>query len=69
MKKYIVIGNPIEHSLSPELHNYWIKNNNIDAIYKKQKINGDEIGRLVSKVNQSNYFILYSFKPFINYDF
>ncbi len=25
MKKYLVIGNPIEHSLSPKLHNYWIK--------------------------------------------
>ena len=25
MKKYKVIGNPIEHSLSPTLHNYWIK--------------------------------------------
>ena len=25
MKKYLVIGNPIEHSLSRKLHNYWIK--------------------------------------------
>ena len=31
MKKYLVIGNPIEHSLSPKLHNYWIKKNNIFA--------------------------------------
>ena len=37
MKKYLVIGNPIEHSLSPKLHNYWIKMNNIDAIYEKKK--------------------------------
>ena len=37
MKKFLVIGNPIEHSLSPELHNYWIKNNGIDAIYEKTK--------------------------------
>ena len=35
MKKYLVIGNPIEHSLSPTLHNYWIKKNNIDAKYEK----------------------------------
>ena len=34
MKRYLVIGNPIEHSLSPKLHNYWIKMNNIDAIYE-----------------------------------
>ena len=35
MKKYLVIGNPIEHSLSPKLQNYWIKENNIKAIYGK----------------------------------
>ena len=33
MKKYLVIGNPIEHSLSPKLHNYWFKKYNIDANY------------------------------------
>ena len=37
MKKYFVIGNPIDHSLSPKLHNYWLKENNIDAIYDKKK--------------------------------
>ena len=41
MKKYLVIGNPIQHSLSPKLHNYWIKKNNIDASYDKKKINDD----------------------------
>ena len=38
IKKFLVIGNPIEHSLSPKLHNYWIKKNNIDAIYNKKKL-------------------------------
>ena len=52
MKKYLVIGNPIEHSLSPKLHNYWIKNNNINAIYEKQKFNEDEIEDLVLKVKE-----------------
>ena len=28
MKKFIVIGNPISHSLSPKLHNYWLKQKN-----------------------------------------
>ena len=52
MKKYLVIGNPIEHSLSPKLHNYWIKNNSINAIYEKQKLNEDEIESLILKVKK-----------------
>ena len=37
-KKYLVIGNPINHSLSPDLHNYWLKKNNIKGIYEKEKL-------------------------------
>ncbi len=37
MKKYLVIGNPIEHSLSPNLHNYWFNKNSIKAVYDKKK--------------------------------
>ena len=43
MKKYLVIGNPIEHSLSPKLHNYWIKKNGIDATYDKKLLKKEEI--------------------------
>jgi len=52
MKKYLVIGNPIEHSLSPKLHNHWIKNNNINAIYEKQKLNKDDIESVILKVKE-----------------
>ena len=38
MKKFLVIGNPIEHSLSPILHNYWIKKNTLNAVYNKKKL-------------------------------
>ena len=37
MKKYLVIGNPIEHSSSPKLHNFWIKANSLEATYEKKK--------------------------------
>ena len=41
MKKYLVIGNPIEHSLSPKLHNYWFKKYKIEnSIYEKKKSRG-----------------------------
>ena len=52
MKNYLVIGNPIEHSLSPKLHNYWIKTNNINAKYEKQKLKEDEIENIILKVKE-----------------
>ena len=53
MKKYLVIGNPIEHSLSPKLHNYWIKENNLDAIYEKKQINEIDIKDILNKVKNN----------------
>ena len=50
MKKYIVIGNPVDHSLSPKLHNYWIKKNNIDAVYEKKQLNKNDIKNIISDV-------------------
>ena len=52
MKKYFVVGNPIEHSLSPKLHNFWIKNNSIDAIYEKKFLNKDELKNLILEVKK-----------------
>ena len=43
MRKYLVIGNPIDHSLSPKLQNWWLKENNIDATYDKIKLEDHEI--------------------------
>jgi shikimate dehydrogenase len=50
MKKYIVIGNPIEHSLSPKLHNYWFKKNEIKAIYEKKLLKETEIEKTILKI-------------------
>ena len=50
MKKYYVIGNPIEHSLSPQLHNFWIKKNNINAVYEKIKLEENELKDFINKL-------------------
>mgnify|MGYP001105035843 FL=1 len=50
MKKFLVIGNPIEHSLSPKLHNYWIKKNNINAMYDKKQLGENEIKGIINEV-------------------
>jgi shikimate dehydrogenase len=50
MKKYLVIGNPIGHSLSPKLHNHWIKKNNINAVYDKKQLNENNVEGTILKV-------------------
>ena len=49
-KKYLVIGNPINHSLSPKLQNYWLKENNIHAIYDKIKLEEIEIKNFIQDI-------------------
>ena len=55
MKKYIVIGNPIQHSLSPKLHNYWLKEKKIDAVYDMKKINENELKNFISEIREKKF--------------
>ena len=54
MKKYLVIGNPIEHSLSPLLHNFWLEKYSINATYEKQLVEKNDIEKIINdmKVNK-----------------
>ena len=52
MKKYFVIGNPINHSLSPKLQNWWLKENNINATYDKIKLEEHEIKNFIQDIKE-----------------
>ena len=54
MKKYFVIGNPIEHSLSPKLHNYWLAQNKIEAIYDKKLITLNDLKGICDEIRKNN---------------
>ena len=51
-KNFLVIGNPIDHSLSPKLHNYWIKKYKIDGVYEKKLLNNNEIESLIFNIRE-----------------
>ena len=55
--KYAIIGNPISHSLSPTLHNYWFNKYNINAEY--------ELLDCCFYVSISHYLIKFGFKKTI----
>ena len=52
MKKYFVIGNPIEHSLSPKLHNYWLNQNKIEATYDKKLIIKNDLEGICDEIKK-----------------
>jgi shikimate dehydrogenase len=51
-KNFLVIGNPIKHSLSPLLHNYWFRKNKINCEYKKLKTTQAAIKNILNKVRK-----------------
>ncbi|MFZ9323796.1 MAG: shikimate dehydrogenase [Candidatus Fonsibacter ubiquis] len=51
-KKFLVIGNPIKHSLSPNLHQYWFDKNKINSEYKKLKTDHRQIKEILNKIRK-----------------
>ena len=64
MKNYLVIGNPIDHSLSPKLHNHWIKKNNLKASYNKKLLKQEEIKKLILSIREEKIHGLNVTVPF-----
>ena len=54
-KKFGIIGNPIKHSLSPVLHEYWFKKYNIDADYSIIEATDKDLPKIIEKVKQGYY--------------
>ena len=64
MKKHLIIGDPISHSLSPKLHNYWFKQNNIDAIYEKHRPKKHEIKDILHQIKSGQIWGMNITVPF-----
>jgi len=49
-KSFGIVGDPIAHSLSPVLHNYWFKKYNIEANYSLLNVTEDNLKDVIKKI-------------------
>ena len=53
-KNFAIIGDPVKHSLSPILHNYWFEKYNIDANYSIIETNEKELSDIIDKIKNKS---------------
>ncbi len=49
-KNFAIIGNPVEHSLSPILHSYWFNKYKIEANYNLLKVDENDLKKVVERI-------------------
>ena len=64
MKKHLIIGSPISHSLSPKIHNYWFKENDIDGDYTKNDLKESEVEKTIQKIKTKEIYGMNVTVPF-----
>lgn len=52
MKKFLVVGNPIKHTHSPKLHNFWFKKYNINAKYEQRLVDEKNLEEIIKEVRE-----------------
>ena len=50
-----VIGWPVEHSRSPLIHNYWIRQHGLDAEYRREAVRPEEFAGFVARLAERGY--------------
>ena len=63
-KKFGIVGDPITHSLSPLLHNYWFNKYNIDADYSILKVKDNNLSDIIEKIKGKDLFGINVTLPF-----
>ena len=51
-KKFGIIGNPVKHSLSPDLHKYWFDKYGLDASYSIIEAQDKDLKGIINKIRE-----------------
>ena len=50
-----VLGNPISHSKSPRMHNYWLKQNKIEGYYIPIKVEDNKLEETIYSLKDMGF--------------
>ena len=53
--KLAILGNPIKHSLSPQMHNYWLNSFKINGEYESLKTTRKNLKETIKELSQKGY--------------
>ena len=48
--KLLVIGKPVEHSKSPLIHNYWLRERKLNFLYDKELVEEEDLKKIISEI-------------------
>jgi shikimate dehydrogenase len=54
-KKTAVIGDPINHSISPTIHNHWLSKYQIDSSYQAINVKAENLEEFIKKLSKENF--------------
>ncbi len=54
-KKIVILGSPIAHSMSPAIHNYWLKKYKILGTYKTLKTDNKDLEKTLNYLKNKEY--------------
>jgi len=54
--KFLVIGDPIKHSLSAVLHNYWFLKYKINSLYLKKKVKKKNLSKIIKHIKNKIFY-------------
>ena len=55
LKKAFVIGHPIDHSRSPLIHNFWIRQHGLDAVYEALEVTPANLPKFVARLKGGEF--------------
>jgi shikimate dehydrogenase len=53
--KAAVVGNPVDHSLSPDIHNFWLNEAGLKGVYTKKTVRDENLTDFITNAAKEGF--------------